>query len=176
MPAGLAGFDQGIQHVDDRGAAHAGAGFGAFAQQEGEVTCGLGRAVVGCDGRGGGGGGHSGALTDQQGGNHAGVWIVARCEIERDPLAFLVGRLRRQGIEEGLLFRAAQRREVVQCGEGCGGKVSATGHTAGAAMIEHHAAAEQGGGDGNGVGQGAVLDDAADGVAFELDLHAAGQA
>ena len=47
---------------------------------------------------------------------------------------------------------------------------------AGAAVVEHHAASEEGRGDRDGLGEGFVVDGAGDGVRVQLDVYAAGEA
>ena len=64
----------------------------------------VGRFIVGGNGPWRGRGGDPAALADQQGGDDAGVRVIAGCQFEDDPLAFLFGGRVGEGVEEGLLF------------------------------------------------------------------------
>ena len=164
VPARLAALHQRIQHIGNGRRSDAGAGFGAFAQQVGDVAGRRRGFVVRGDGPWRGGGGDTAALADQQGGDEAGVRVIAGRQFEYDPLALFFGGGIGEGVEEGLLFGAPQCREAVECGERRRRQMFAACNAAGAAVVEHHAAPEQGGGDRDGVGEGLVLDGAGDGV------------
>ena len=175
VPSRLAALHQRIQHIGNGRRSDAGAGFGAFAQQVGDVAGRRRGFVVRGNGPWRGGGGDTAALADQQGGDEAGVRVIAGRQFEYDPLALFFGGGIGEGVEEGLLFGPPQCREAVECGERRRRQMFAACNAAGAAVVEHHAAAEQGGGDRDGVGEGLVLDGAGDGVAVQLDVYAAGE-
>ncbi len=120
--------------------------------------------------------GGTAALADQQCVDDTGIRRVGRGQFEDDALPLLFRRRRRrQRVEEGLLLRTAEGRKPVERREGRRRKMGAAGEAATAAVVEHHAPAELGGGDTNGVGACAVLHSARDRTPLKLHIHATGQ-
>ena len=91
MPSRLAALHQRIQHIGNGRRSDAGAGFGAFAQEVGDVAGRRRGFVVRGNGPWRGGGGDTAALADQQGGDEAGVRVIAGRQFEYDPLALFFG-------------------------------------------------------------------------------------